>query len=265
MIVSRLACAVASAAAVVVLGSACGTQYSTLPHIIQVDVDSTIPILLSANDSAALAVRMRRSGFTGDLTLSVEGLPPSVHADTVRAAAGQTSANLELVADSLAASDSTELTVRAVAHDGTTGTARRTLVLTGVSSFDFRVGVDSVTLVPGVADTLDVVIDRQGDFTGEVSFTSGGVPPGMSVTFVPDTVAESTSRLLLSADTTVATDTAYAVTLTGAGQGAQDVTDTLYVTVSSAAAVPGLSPSAAASVGPSAVSTPRGRPQRRGP
>ncbi len=222
-----------TAAVTLTLVAACSGGGSTQPRALDIVVDPT-SLTMSPGDSTDLSVTIGRVGFTDPVVISVQGLPASVRADTVNVPADTTSATVSLVADSSARSDSTVVSIQAVAGNGASATAEVVLVIRrpAQSGFSLTLGTDSAALAPGVPVTLDVVITRSGSFKGFVGFVAAGMPSGMIAVFDPDSTAGDTTRLVLTADTSVAMDSVYELTVTGSGQGVGDVTDTLYAVVS---------------------------------
>lgn len=230
---SRVVRLLSLAGATSILAAGCSSGGgSTQPRSLQLGLDTT-SLTVQPGSSAHLTVTVERVAFSGDVTVSVLGLPSSVSADPIDIPAGQDSGTVTLVADASAQPAAVEVTIQATAG-GTTTTAPLALVIGQDASraFSFTVGTDSVTIRPAIPDSLRVLITRAAGFAGAVRFEAVGLPAGMTALFTPDTVAGDTAQLVLTADPTVPLDSAFALTLTGWAAGVGVVSTTLYTTVS---------------------------------
>lgn len=230
---SRIVPLVSIAGAISILVAGCSSRSPTSPRSLVLGLDRT-RVTVAPGSSSRVTVTVERIGFDGAVTVSLLGLPSSVHADPTDVPAGKDSGSVTLVADSAAEPASMEVTIQAVTAGGTTTTAPLALVVgrDGSSAFSFAFGADSARIAPDVPDSLHLVITRAAGFTGAVSFEAVGMPAGMTALFRPDTVVGDTTRLGVTADASVRMDSTFALTLTGFAAGVGVVSRTLYTTVS---------------------------------
>jgi hypothetical protein len=87
----------------------------------------------------------------------------------------------------------------------------------------------SQTISQGNSASFIVTITPTGGFTGSVSFTASGVPPGMTASFSPSTVAGSGSTTLTLTGDNAATGT-FTLTITGTS-GALSHSSTVTLTI----------------------------------
>lgn len=233
------------ALATTVVAVACGDDEDTLgPGDLAITVSPT-SLTLDAGTSEDVQVNVVRSGsFSGNVSLSADGLPAGVTAQTTTVLPAEGSGDLTFVADETAEAATATVTIRATGTGVSEATTQLTLtVVEGEpsGSFSFAFAADSVTLQRGVPDTLVIPITREGTFTGPVSFAAVGMPSGLTALFEADTVAGDTARVTLTADTTVAGDSVYVLTFTGSAEGVADFADTLYASVEDAGSSTGFS------------------------
>lgn len=217
----------------------CETTGTLAPGDLTIAVDPSALSFDAGTDAAVTVTVVRGGSYQGPVTLGAQGMPEGV---TVRSGILSTVESVGVVtfvADSSAAGSSASITLTATA-DRLDGQATAQLALTidtpPPPSFAIALERDTVTLAPGVPDTVAVSITRENGFAGGVAFTVTGMPNGLSAAFVEDTVAGETARLALEADSTVATDTTFLLAITGSAEGFEDRIDTLAVVVAAPAA-----------------------------
>jgi uncharacterized membrane protein len=169
-------------------------------------------------------------GFTGNVSLSLSGLPSGVTAsfasNPVSLAGQGTYVTLNLTASSTAALGQYTVTVT-----GTSGGQTASSVLTlGVyaPSFSFSYGGISASLGQGSTATSYIYINQQNGFAGGVNLSVAGLPSGVTASFAPNP-ATTMSTLTLSATSTASLGQ-YMATVTGRS-GNQTVTTPLTITV----------------------------------
>ena len=225
-----------------------------------------IGITLSGNtlsvtqgQTGSMTVNLTRSGgFTGDVAVTVEGLPTGVTvtpaSTTIGAAATSGVINLAAAANATAAT--TNLTVRATGTGVTaqTATLALTVVAAPVPNYSLAVGSGTISLAQGASNNTQVVnITRSGGFTGAVTLAAEGLPTGVTASFNPASTSGPSSTLTLTAAANAATGTA-TVTVRGTATGVQgDKTTTFTLTVTAAAA-----PSYTLAVTPATVTVQQG-------
>jgi hypothetical protein len=164
------------------------------------------------------------NGFTGNVTLSVTGLPSGVTA-LFTPNPITSSGELTIVASSSAALGSATLTIT-----GTSGsiTATATLTLT-VNAPGFTLsGGGSVSLGQGSTATSYVYVNDQYGFNGSATLSASGLPAGVAATFATNPTTYS-SQITFTASSSAAAGT-YTVTVTGTA-GSVTATTTYILTV----------------------------------
>jgi uncharacterized membrane protein len=187
------------------------------------------------------------NGFSGNVSLSVAGLPSGVTA-AFSPNPATSSSTLTLTASATAATGTATVTIT-----GTSGSLTRTtalsLTVTPAPSYTLAASPASVSIVQGSQGTSTVSITPANGFSGNVSLSAAGLPSGVTAAFSPNP-ATSSSTLTLTASATAATGTA-TVTITGTS-GTLTGTTTLSLSVSG-------TPNFALSTSPASVSIMRGR------
>ena len=137
------------------------------------------------------------NGFTGDVALSLSGLPLEVGTATFTPAfvAGAGSSQLAVTTSATAPAGSYALTVT-----GTSGSlvhsAQVTLVVNPPPDFGLSVSPGSRTVWRGGSTTYTVSVSELGGFAGAVNLSVSGLPSGATATFTPSSVAApGTSKL----------------------------------------------------------------------
>jgi hypothetical protein len=172
-------------------------------------------------------------GFTGDVTLSVEGLPagvtPGFNNNPITGGVGSSVLTLN-------ASGSAAPGTYTFSMVGTSGTLVHKALLTldvQASAGDFTgfISPTTDTISRGQSASYDVhVIPLQG-FTGDVLLSVNGLPPGATAGFAPSTVAGGSGVSTLTISTTAgAPPGAYTITVSGtSGSLVHRGTTTLFV------------------------------------
>jgi len=150
-------------------------------------------------------------GFTGNVTLSVSGLPTGATASFTPNPTTSTSL-LAVSASAAAVAGTYPLTVT-----GTSGALTHTtsvsLVIAGPPDFALSASPASVTVPQGSNRSTTITVTKLNGFAGAVDLSVTGLPPGATGTFNPTTTT-TTSTLTLTVDPTV-TQATYNLTVTG--------------------------------------------------
>ena len=93
----------------------------------------------------------------------------------------------------------------------------------------------SISLGPGANGSITITITRVGGFSGTVTLSIEGSPPGVWTSVVPGSLSASTTATLLLAVTGKAVGN-HSLTVRAKGSGVSDVTAGLSLTVLSASA-----------------------------
>ena len=147
-------------------------------------------------------------GFTGNVNLSVSGLPSGV---TASLAPNPTNGNSTLM---LMASSSASTGLHTVTITGTSGSLTATTTLSlGIYAPTFTLSASSVNIGQGTSSTSYIYESPQYGFNGSVSLSVSGLPSGVTASFVPNpTTGNSILTLAASSSATVGQST---VTVTG--------------------------------------------------
>ncbi|PYE51073.1 hypothetical protein [Deinococcus yavapaiensis] len=104
------------------------------------------------------------------------------------------------------------------------------LTVAAPASFDLTLSTDKVSVITGASATVTVNLTRQGDFTGPVTLTLGGLPVGASAAKVTIPEDRSSATLTVRASATAPHSFPTTITLRGTNEQ-QVVSKTLTVTV----------------------------------
>jgi uncharacterized membrane protein len=165
-----------------------------------------------------------QNGFTGNVTLSVSGLPNGVTAFFTPNPIGS-SGELTIVASNAAAVGSATLTIT-----GTSGAIAATTTMTlTVNAPGFTLwGGGSVSLGQGSTATSYVYVTDQYGFNGSVTLSASGLPAGVTASFATNPTTYM-SQITFTASSSAAPGT-YTVTVTGTA-GPITATTTIALTV----------------------------------
>lgn len=182
-------------------------------------------------------VNLVRTNFTGNVTLSVEGLPAGVTFAFVPNPATANSSVLTLAVGAAVALGVSNLTVRGVATGLTDRTAALTLTVIAAGpapSYTLTLTQAALTIVQGASTPTTTVNVNRTNFTGDVQLSVTGLPAGVSAAFVPNPATGTSSVLTLTVGAAVAAQV-YNLTVNGtASVGNQSTPLTLTVTAAAA-------------------------------
>ena len=209
---------------------------------------------VAAAGTGTLDVAITRSGgFTGSVTITVEGLPSGVTASALTIPGNATTGTITLTAGATAPVGTSTITVRGTGTGVEARTATVQLTITAAPSFSLTLNPAAISVVQGQSGSSQVNIARAGGFTGTVNLTSTGAPAGMTVAFTPAAATGASAAIAVNVGATVAAG-AYPITIQGAGTGVANQTATLTVTVTAP-----VSSSIALSLAPATVSIQQGQ------
>lgn len=216
--------------------SGCGSSDSVTPSA------GTIALSLSSSASSQVpgstfqlsGTLTRSGGFTGDVAVTVEGLPSGVTAVlTSQPTAGSTSATATVTVASTTAPGQYSLTFRAKASGLTDATAPYTLTVMVAGSYTVTTPLASLSVVQGATVTTYAKTARVG-YVGTINYAVTGAPAGLAATVAPTAVPDS-ELVTITAGAALAAGS-YPIVVHG-GSGAFDQTATINVTVVAKAAV----------------------------
>jgi hypothetical protein len=158
-------------------------------------------------------------GFTGNVNLSVSGLPNGVTASF----APNPAPGLSIM--TLVASGSAALGTSALTITGTSGSlTANTKIVLAVDTPTFTVSSYGLNVGQGTSGTTYVYVNPQYGFTGQVNLSVSGLPSGVTASFSPNPVTGS-STLTVTAGSTAPVGQ-YTLTITGAS-GSKTSTTTI--------------------------------------
>ncbi len=190
--------------------------------------------------SAAITVLvLRAGGFTGAVTVSVEGLPAGVTApqSNETTAGGQTTVTITFTAATSAIPGKTTLTLRAKGSgvvDATTG-LDLTITAAPVPTYELTATGSPVSVPQGGNGQVTVTLARSGGFAASVALTIEGAPAGLSASFNPAATTGTTATLTIVAAAGLASGT-YTLTIRGTAAGQPDKITTVQVLVTAVTA-----------------------------
>nr|MCU0618263.1 hypothetical protein [Gemmatimonadaceae bacterium] len=158
--------------------------------------------------TTTVAVSAARGGsFTGDVALTVDGLPSGVTASFAPAAiaAGSASSTLSLTVTTNAAPGTYALTVRGSGTGVAAASAGLTLVVVAPETPDFSVSVSpsALSIQQGQQGTATVTVTRSGGFSGTLGLLVGGTPLDVQVQRSTALITGTTATVTLIVPVTV--------------------------------------------------------------
>jgi hypothetical protein len=172
-------------------------------------------------------------GFTGQVTLSVSGLPGGGGSGSFAPNPATTSTTLSVTTSTITPTGGYTLTITGVSGS-LTHTTTVSLVVIPPPDFTLSDSPVSQTVTQGGSTSYSVSISPTGGFTGQVTLSVSGLPGGASGSFAPNpATASSTLSVTTSTSTPLGTST---LTITGVG-GTLTHTTTVSLTVAATQAV----------------------------
>jgi hypothetical protein len=193
----------------------------------------TLSVAQGASGSAALTIA--RTNYTGDVTLTAEGVPTGVTATFTPATigAGATTSSVALAVSGTAAAGTSTVTVRARGTgvtDVTTSIAL-TITATATGTVSLALTPTASTITAGQTAVSTLAITRGGGFAGGVNLTLSGAPTGLTFAFsTSNPVTANSVTLTLTAATSVVPGP-YTLTVRGNATGLTEATATYVLTV----------------------------------
>jgi hypothetical protein len=219
--------------------AACGSSKSptgTTRPPATIGVSSGTPTLTVAQGaSGTAALTVSRTSYTGEVTLTAEGMPTGVTATFTPAtvAADSTTSSLALAVSATAAAGTSTIIVRARGTgvtDVTTSVAL-TITATATGTLSLALTPAASTIVAGQTAVSTLAITRGGGFAGGVNLTLSGAPTGLTFAFsTSNPVTANSVTLTLSAATSVVPGP-YTLTVRGNATGLTEATTTYVLTV----------------------------------
>lgn len=238
LIVGASAAAGTSTVTVRASGTGLTDQTATFQLVI---TSSTVPSYTITSTPASLAVVAgqqgttllnitKAGGFTGNVTLSLEGAPTGVTGSFAPNPATGSSSTLTLNTTAATVAGAYNVTVRGTAAGLTDRTISIALTVNPAAGVSLILAPTSLSIAQGANAQAALTLTRVGGFAGDVNLTATGAPAGMTVAFAPAAVSGTSSTVTVTVGAAVAAGT-YPVTITGTGTGGITASIPLSVTV----------------------------------
>jgi hypothetical protein len=208
-----------------------GTQGGAITLTVSV---SALNIVRPGNGTVPATVG-RTGDFTGEVTITIEGVPANVLATASPATIGSgvTSSTITITVANDAAAATTNLTIRArgTGVADRTATVALTVVSPATPGFAMNLSTGTLSIVQGAQNAgTTITMTRTGGFTGSVAFTQTGAPAGVTVTFNPANTTGNTSTITIAVGAAVAANT-YQITIRANATGQTERTAVIALTV----------------------------------
>jgi subtilase family serine protease len=204
------------------------------PSIAISSVSPSSVTLARGGSAQSLTVNLKRTSYTGSITLSTSSLPSGVTATYTQPGTG-TSGTIKLQAASNASVVSNRsITITASGTGVSSATATFTLTVTTPTIAISSVSPNPITLVRGgSAQPLTVGLTRS-NFTGSVTLSTSNLSSGVTATYTqPGTGTSGSIKLQAASNASVVSNRS--ITITAKGSGVSSATATFTLTVSSSA------------------------------
>ncbi|MDX2059616.1 MAG: hypothetical protein SFV24_17530 [Gemmatimonadales bacterium] len=190
---------------------------------------------IQQGESAPVTVLITRAGgFTGAVTLTVEGLPAGVTtAQTNETTTGSTTTiTLTFSVGAGAAPGLTNLTIRArgTGVADAIGSFGLTVTAAPLPSYELRATGSPITIPQGGNGQVALTIARSGGFAGNVTLTVEGAPVGLATSLSPTATTGTTATLTIVAGAALPAGT-YPLTIRGTTAALADKVVVVTVTV----------------------------------
>lgn len=192
----------------------------------------TQTLTVQCGSTASLSATLQRGGgFTGDVDVTVSGLPAAVTLDFTpdEFSGSTTTVTMNVFVDESVIEGTYTVTVTGSSSIGS-ASATFTLVIVEAPGFELSVAPAALTMPQGTSRTATVTITREGGFASGVALMLANPPAGIGGTFNPASTSGSTSTLTLVVDASVI-PADYQLTIQGVATGLPTHTATLALTV----------------------------------
>jgi len=157
------------------------------------------------------------SGFTGNVTFSVTGLPSGATASfSPSSVAGSGSSTLSVITPNSTPTGSYTLTITATNGSNLTHSTQVTLV---VADFSLSASPSTRSVSGNAKTTYTVTVTALGPFSATVTFSVSGLPARTSASFSPTSVAGGGNTTLTVSSRPKAATGTYPLTITATGSG----------------------------------------------
>ena len=186
-----------------------------------------LSIIHGNSGTSAIAI-IPQGGFSGNVTLTVSGLPNGVAA-AFSPNPATTSSTLTLTVSATAAPAAATLTITGTSGALTNTTTLSLTVTVGNPAFTLSSAPGGVAIVQGAGSGASTInITPENGFTGTVAFSASGLPKGVTASFSTNPATSSTTVTFTAAET--ARKGTATVTISGAS-GSATASTTISLTV----------------------------------
>src|SRR4029077_229242 len=172
---------------------------------------SSVTLIQGASGTSAITITPENS-FSGNVSLSISGLPSGVTASFNPSSAASAS-TLTLASSAAAAVGTFTMTVTG-SSGSLTNQTNITLTVNPTGSYTLSASPNSLSILQGTNGISTITVTPQNGFNGNVVLSASGLPSGVTASFNPGTTT-TTSTLTLAASSIAATGNV-TVTVTGA-------------------------------------------------
>lgn len=208
---------------------------SAIPDFALTASPASITLTGGASGTSAIAIA-RSGGFTGNVTLALEGAPAGVTGTFAPNATNANASVLTIATTSATVAGTYNLVVRGTATGQADRTTAVSLTVSPVPAITVAVGSPTLSAAAGATAQSTVTVVRVGAFAGDVALTLENAPPGVTGAFTPSTLTSgltaSTLALTVGANTAPG---AYTLTVRASGTGVTSQTATIALTVTATA------------------------------
>jgi len=220
----------------------CGGPKTTTPTqegSIAITINPTSASIEQGGSASVTATLTRGGGFTGPVTITVEGAPAGVTgaASNVQTTGTTTTATITIAVEATTAPGSYALVVRGRGTGVRNAEASFALAVTAKPAFTLAIAPNVLSIRQGENATTTVTITRV-NFGEGVTLSLGGVPAGVTGSFEPAAPTGTGSTLTVTVGATVTTGT-YQLTVDGTASAGNQSTP-LQLTVTAAAPSPAI-------------------------
>jgi hypothetical protein len=211
-----------------------GSSPSPTPNIAVTVSPAALSVM--ASGSANAMIRLTRTGYSGPISVSLEGRPAGVTATFSQGTlwGAQTTAMVTVGVARVVPAGTYTLVVRSTASGVEDATAALTLTVTPPPLVSLVITPNPMAIPQGEQLEAAVAITREGGFTGAVALAISGLPNGVTATFGPAIVTGNSAVLTIRVGQLVAPGS-YDVTVRGVAQGIPDAAAPLRLVVQPAA------------------------------
>ncbi|HUJ33059.1 MAG TPA: protease pro-enzyme activation domain-containing protein, partial [Candidatus Acidoferrum sp.] len=154
---------------------------------------SNVTLTQGAGGTSTITVAPE-NGFTGNVSLSISGLPSGVTASFNPSSTASVS-TLTLASNATAAVGTVTLTVTGSSGTLTNQTAI-TLIVNPIGNYTLSTSPSSLSILQGASGTSTITVTPQNGFNGSVGLSASGLPSGVTASFNPVTTTGASTLTL---------------------------------------------------------------------